>query len=328
MKSLSHYLYDSLTDLCCVASLVGIWARFIEPSWLSVTVKKLTLDHLPPAFHGFRIVHISDLHLSDKTSTKLLRHLQTTLQNLAPDIIVFTGDFICYSQLPNPEKLHQILQGWRHVAPVIACLGNHDYELYVTQRHGLPQIHTTPSPFILRAIKRLLCRRLHPKAQDCLPQHLSPHPILLDVLKETGIQLLRQTSYSVERSGQKLLFSGVDDLWAGGGSIVLPPDLQDAPYNVAHIVLAHNPDSVDLVQNMPPGLILSGHTHGGNINIPWVRSRIRSVRNSQRLQGLHSVGKHQLYVNRGLGSPYPLRLFARPELTLIELCTASRGSHE
>lgn len=307
---------DTLTDWICFASFVGLWPRFIEPKWLKIQTLALCLPRLPYAFQGFKIAHLSDLHLNDRSSLSLLSKVKTALQAYEPDLICFTGDFLCYSQLPQDSKLKQILQTWVHIAPVVACLGNHDYCSYVTQRNGLPQIKQSPSPFLIRALKRLMCRRRHTQAQDCLRHNLKANDQLVATLKEIGVNLLQNNSFEIFRGSQKLSILGLEDLWACSQGLLATPSMAEVK---AHIILAHNPDTIELLHHMPPALVLSGHTHGGNINLPWISQKMRSVCDSSRLSGLHRVQAHRLYINRGLGNPYPLRLFARPELTFIEL---------
>jgi predicted MPP superfamily phosphohydrolase len=111
-------------------------------------------------------------------------------------------------------------------------------------------------------------------------------------------------------------------------------------------VLSHNPDTAALLQPWRVDLQLSGHTHGGQIVIPglgplprridqlrrrlprrWRRGYLsdrcaKVVRHWEWSQGLHQVGDNQLYVNRGLGTYLPGRLWCPPEVTVIRLITA------
>jgi predicted MPP superfamily phosphohydrolase len=313
VKNPLHSALDFFTDGICLLSLIGIWLRFIETKWLQTSRLTVVLSRLKSNFNGFKLAHLSDLHLGARSSLYLLKQLQVKLEKEKPDLICFTGDLLCYSQLDYLSTLKDILVGWRRVAPVVICLGNHDYHTYVTQRDGLPHIQSKPSPFILRAFKRLFKRRSHPLAHQCLTHYLEPDPRLLELLKSCDILCLQGQMTEIIKEDQTLKLLGLDDLWAASLK------LKSSVYKEADIILAHNPDTIDLLKEMPSSLILSGHTHGGNINLPWIRKRVRSTQHPNRLAGLFLVDQHQIYINRGLSSPYPLRFLARPELSLFTL---------
>src|ERR1700722_3315000 len=97
------------------------------------------------------------------------------------------------------------------------------------------------------------------------------------------------------------------------------PDLAFKDYNPAYtgIVLAHNPDCGPELKNYPGDVILSGHTHGGQINLPWLWKRFTLMKNMQYKRGLWKIGNKFMYVNRGIGSVMKFRWFAIPEILLL-----------
>jgi predicted MPP superfamily phosphohydrolase len=94
------------------------------------------------------------------------------------------------------------------------------------------------------------------------------------------------------------------------------------PPSAPTVVLSHNPDSfVDLLDR-PFDWMLSGHTHGGQVNIPLFGPPLLPVRHRQFAAGQFSLAGKNLYVNRGLGWGLRIRFNARPEVTVFTLTKA------
>lgn len=134
------------------------------------------------------------------------------------------------------------------------------------------------------------------------------------------IQCLVNDGMWLERGGQKLFIAGVDDF------VQSFPDLDEAldklPAGENCILLSHNPDMVDETRHEPRvKLMLSGHTHGGQINFPLLGAPIiPSSTGGKYVQGLYELPHTKLFVSRGLGTVTPpIRFNCRPEINLIEL---------
>ena len=96
-------------DLWCIVSGIGIWPRYIEPNILRVTRISLPIAHLPFELIGLKILQFSDLHWNHQFSSFLQKKLIHKINALKPDLIVFTGDFLCCSKLENREGLKNTL---------------------------------------------------------------------------------------------------------------------------------------------------------------------------------------------------------------------------
>lgn len=129
------------------------------------------------------------------------------------------------------------------------------------------------------------------------------------------IKVLRNESITV----QGLNIFGIDDLW--GTNFDPAKAMKDYDQSKASLVLCHNPDAADLdVWNSYHGWILSGHTHAGQVRIPFWGSPILPVHNKNYDQGIKRIsGNRTLYINRGLGHSIPIRFNARPEVTIFTL---------
>jgi hypothetical protein len=135
-------------------------------------------------------------------------------------------------------------------------------------------------------------------------------------LKRRGVGVLRNTHTLFERHGDRLALVGVDDstvrrhdLGAALGGLRAP---------VPKILLSHNPNLIRQAAEAKVDLMLSGHTHGGQINLPAINKRSR--RRWTFWRGYGQLEQTQIYVNRGLGTVVvPVRYQCPPEITLIEL---------
>ncbi len=145
------------------------------------------------------------------------------------------------------------------------------------------------------------------------------------VRRARGIHDLTNRYRTVEHRSARICIGGVDDFEAGRPRLVLPPpETRDLT-----VVLAHSPDQAEHCRRAYDAvdLIVSGHTHGGQVRLPFLRAPINSARRSDLYeQGLRRRPWTQVYVSRGLGtSRLPLRFFARPEVSVLTLTRAPRG---
>ncbi len=271
---------DALRLFLGAAAAVGttpLYARWIEPGWVDVRQIRISLPNLPEAFHGFRIVQLSDLHFDGVwgASRFLPRWLQW-VERLRPHAVVITGDWITsWEGIAEMEDALPWLQRLQAPEGVFSVLGNHDHWVAASE------------------VRRLLAR--------------------------AGIRELRNQVHVWKRGRARLALAGVDDAWSG------EPDwdaVRDAvPPGVPAIFLVHEPDFADYVADLKVfALQLSGHSHGGQVKLPGWGPPLLPRFGQKYPEGLYRVGGMTLYTNRGLGVVPPrIRLFCRPEITLVEL---------
>lgn len=143
--------------------------------------------------------------------------------------------------------------------------------------------------------------------------------ILRDAFSRVGITELRNAGTRISIGEQSLWLCGVEDLWEG------IPDLDRALTGRREeeftLLLSHNPDFAELVNPLVIDLMLSGHTHGGQIQFFGVAPITNSRYGSKYLEGIRQHGGCRTYVSRGIGAvEVALRIGSEPEITLIELC--------
>jgi uncharacterized protein len=270
---------------------------------LSVERLEIPIRGLPLSLDGIRLVQLSDLHWDGlRLSQGLLQQAIAATNAAKPDLIVLTGDYV--TEEPEPiDQLAEHLRGLHSRYGIYAILGNHD----LRYPHSQAKITTA--------------------------------------LTQAGIHVLwDQVAYPL---GDCLALVGLRDYWSCRFNPT--PVMSGLDPNLPRIVLSHNPDSAKTLQKWRVDLQLSGHTHGGQVVLPgfgpvvtglktlrqtlpkrwhrWLRmiggSCDKTVQNWQWAQGLHCVGENLLYVNRGLGTYLPGRLFCRPEVTVLTLVSKS-----
>ncbi|HMP72896.1 MAG TPA: phosphodiesterase YaeI [Kiritimatiellia bacterium] len=229
-----------------------------------------------------RLAHLSDLHYSRYTS---LRHIGQAVHlaiQAQPDLICLTGDFVD-DIAPDPALYCETLRPLAQAAPTFACLGNHDGGAWLTRIKGRP---------------------------------LPPDPVI-ELLKEAGIHVLRDHTEDLPLNHRHLLLTGVHDLWS---KPIDPARARLLPSAHRRIVLAHNPDTKDLLAKQPWDLMLSGHTHGGQLRLPVVGGRLTApVQDDRFIEGLHPWRNRHLYITRGVGALYGVRINCPPEVSVLDL---------
>lgn len=263
------------------AALLGAYAHFIEPRWQRVKRIDIPLRRLDAAFDGYRIAQISDIHLNEHMTRDLLNKAITRILKLKPDLIVITGDFMTYR-----------VQEDLHVAG-----------------ETLGQLHAPDGVYFV------------PGNHDYMEDNLVPE--LRKILPAAGIQDLSNRVHTITRSRllrkSHLHIAGVDDLVARQAR--LDQVLDSLPDDGAAILLAHEPDFADMVAPYDRiDLQLSGHSHGGQLRVPFYGTLYGPQHGLRYSAGLYDVDDLKLYVNVGLGTvTLPIRFNCRPEITLITL---------
>jgi predicted MPP superfamily phosphohydrolase len=137
-------------------------------------------------------------------------------------------------------------------------------------------------------------------------------------LRKRGIEVLRNRHIPLRERGDVLHIAGVDDYRYGAD---LETAMRGIPADAATILLAHNPRLVTLAASYGVGLVLSGHTHGGQVNLPLLGTVYgRSPEDMRFKKGWDRFGSTQIYVSRGIGTVVlPWRLRCPAEVPQCEL---------
>lgn len=267
-----------LAALFASPALIGLYAWQVEPRWVEIVRRPLPIRNLPPALVGRTLVQISDLHIGQRFDWQMFLPALAEITVLAPDIVVYTGDFVTYNDPTQFEQLSEFLP----FAPTgtlgtVAILGNHDYG------HGWSE------PLVANRVAELVTGR--------------------------GITVLRNTLVEIEG----FTIAGIDDLW---GTNYAPEEvLSRLAADDPALVLCHNPDVLDQpVWGNYRGWVLAGHTHGGQVRPPFLPPPLLPVQNDRYAAGVYLFEDGRtLYINRGIGHLWQVRLNVRPEITVFTL---------
>jgi uncharacterized protein len=309
---------DILWDGFCLASIVGIWPRFIEPRLL----KTIRLKIPATIKKNLKIVQFSDLHFSKKMPDAFLSKILKRITQEKPDILVFTGDFLCFSQLEDPSRLLAFLSQMPK-APLgnFAVLGNHDYASFVSiGKSGNYSLIDREGSSILKGFQRMMAP-LKPTGiiDEGIPS-IPLHQPLIDLLAKSPFTLIENTSQTIDAYGSTLGIVGLGEYSMGK---MREPKVPKADFT---LTLLHNPDGA---RHLPPcDLILSGHTHGGQVNLPWLRKRFIVMEDTRLCKGLVKLDNGWIYISRGVGSVVPFRWFCPPEIVSIILESCYTLKHE
>lgn len=312
--------YNFLWNIWCCISIIGIWPRYIEPNLLFLNHKKIPIKQLPSDLVGFKILQFSDLHLNEGISDHFIKKLCRKINLANPDLIVFTGDFLCYSKLIQKERLKELLKAIPQAKyGNYAILGNHDYEKYVfiNQDGDYDCEDKVVKSSLLRGFKRLFSTiTITKKFADSLCE-LKPNNELIELLKESSFQLLHNETEGVLVNSSKLNICGLGEYMAGQLNPIQAFKNYDRDF--PGIILAHNPDSLRYLKGYPGEVAFCGHTHGGQINIPFLAHKFLLLENRKFKRGLIKDGNRLVYINRGIAGVLNFRCFSPPEILLAEL---------
>lgn len=298
-----------LWDGFCFFSLVGIYPRFIEPNRL--TVSYLKLSH--PLLKNLKIVQFSDLHFSHRTSSHFLNKLSRTINQEQGDLVVFTGDFLCNSVVEDEERLVLFLNSIK--APhCLAIVGNHDYNTPIGINSEGNYDTLSKKPELIQGLIRLFTSLSPTKIVTPSAKNAMIHSSLSNLLTKTPFNLLHNQSTTLSYNNCTFNVVGLAEYMTGQ---ITPHAFDGINPSYPTLVLLHNPDGVPSIDSCPGDLILSGHTHGGQLNLPWFWKRFTLLENFTFKSGLKNVSNKKLYINRGVGSSFPFRLFSPPEVTVI-----------
>ena len=136
-------------------------------------------------------------------------------------------------------------------------------------------------------------------------------------LKKSG-QNIRHMAKPIEKNGQRIWIGGSGDLWEDELGIDIA--FQNVPEGECKILLAHNPDTADQNFLTRIDLMISGHTHGGQVKIPWIGTPHLPVVNKKYSNGFIKAEKCHIFISRGIGwTLMPIRINCPPEIAILEL---------
>jgi predicted MPP superfamily phosphohydrolase len=275
--------------------LCPLYATRVEPYWLEVSKVEMGLEGLPTALDGLTVAQLGDFHLGQDVSRDQVRRAVEMTNALNPDLIVLMGDFVTGSASYSAACAEELSRLEARYG-TYAVLGNHD--------------NWTDADEVSAKVGA------------------------------AGIDVLRDEARAVDVGESRLWLLGIEDtgftagyfggffgdfraVWDGKRQR-LAEMLDAVPDDELRLLLVHNPDFTEMLPEGRIDLALCGHTHGGQVRVPFVGAPVvPSFFGGKYASGLVQGASTLVYVNRGIGLISPaLRFNCRPEVTLLYL----RGS--
>jgi uncharacterized protein len=264
---------------------VGAWSFFGEARWFEITRRQIAIKGLSPGLNNLRIVQLSDIHHGPWMSLAWVRQIIDAANALAPDVVALTGDYI-YNGVDYVQPMALELARLCARVGVVGVMGNHDW-------WGGGEL--MKSAFAKEGVPLIDNARVFVTPQRRL----------------------------VQRASEGLCIAGVGDLWED--KCLYEKALGGVPGGMPRILLSHNPDVAEESQFLQSGyrvdLMLSGHTHGGQISLPGIGAPVTNSAFGQKYaKGLVAGPVCPVFISRGLGmTVMPVRVGVRPEISVIEL---------
>jgi uncharacterized protein len=265
----AFFFWTYVTGLC-----VCFYGVVIRRWWFITRRLDIPIRGLDKKFDGYRIVHLSDLHVGGLTPAWWAKRWIDAANEEAPDATVVTGDMVT-SGVAFHRDIAELVGKLEAKDGAFVIMGNHDYF-----GEGEP---------------------------------------LISLLVEHGARVLRNEGTTLERDGARVFLAGIDDTWTKRAD--LDRALEARPNGVPTILLAHDPDRFPQYAKRGIDLVLSGHTHGGQIAVPFLARWINASKLAHHFHlGLYKHGDSTLYVHPGLGTTGPpIRLGVAPAVVVLTL---------
>jgi len=251
-------------------------------------VERVTLSfpNLPVGFDGTTVAVLSDLHAGVRRGGAAgIRKVVEDVNALRPDVVVLLGDMVHVGRRAARHLPH--LSELRARDGIWACLGNHEHGFVWFSRYLGPSRGPSVAEW----------RRTY---------------------ADLGVELLVNEARPLEKNGSRVWLVGVDDAYSGHDD--LPAALEGTENGEFRLVITHHPDLIDDPSSSEVGLVLAGHTHGGQVHMPILGPVHVSCRKPrERARGLVHANGTTMYVTRGAGEALPIRFRCPREIPLITL---------
>lgn len=261
-----------------VLIFIILYARFIGTKGIKINEYKIVNESIVDAYHGLKIVHLSDIHYGSIVNSKKLCKIVDKINEIKPDIVVLTGDLLDQKYQYNTEE-------------IISCLSRINARL---GKYAISGNHDLPIEDYYNIIENANFINLDNK-YDLIYDGTNT-PIVISGMSSN---IIDTTDIGVKTESFNNYIKDND---------------------VYSILLMHEPDYADYLNLDNYDLILAGHTHGRQVNIPLISNIFLPIMGKKYYNGYYRLNNTDLYVSSGLGtSGLRLRLFQKPSFNLYRI---------
>ena len=278
-----HSFFKKIFIILLIIFSILLYSRFISTSGLKVKEYKIEHTSITSNFHGLKIIHLSDIHYGRIINKKRMEEIVEKINFLRPDIVVLTGDLIDKDSTLTTQYIEELSNVLSRIEVSIgkyAIKGNHDYI-----ESGWENI-----------------------------------------ISNSGfIDLNNNYEYIYKDGYEPILLSGLssmqDEIPFSNRYNTLQKEIKNESINsVYNILLIHEPDLINDINNDDYNLILAGHSHNGQIRLPIIGALIKPKGAQKYYDEYYKVNNTELYISSGLGtSNLDFRFFNRPSFNLYRL---------
>lgn len=270
-----------LVIIILILGLGLLYSRFIATSGLKVKEYKVVNNKITDSYHGLKIIHLSDIHYNSTINEKELNNIVDKVNEIKPDIAVLTGDLIDERLSYDKDIIINCLSKIEAKLGKFAVSGNHDI----------------PLDDYNYIIKESGFTSLDNKYE--LIYSKTSEPIIISGIgygdEDIGIKTEQYDKYISELKA--------DDIKP-----------------IYSILLVHEPDTVDNLDLNKYDLVLAGHSHGGQVRIPFIGKLYTPQGAKKYYDEYYKISNTDLYISSGLGtSMYKFRLFNRPSFNFYRI---------
>lgn len=275
-------LIKFLLILALIIILILLYARYIGTAGLITKEYKIETTELPESFNGLKIVHFSDLHYLRVTNSNALKTIVDEINLINPDIVFFTGDLI-----------------------------DKDFELTEKEEKELIEL--------LKSINSKYGKYSVIGNHD----YVKEEELLNNIYTNSDFILLKN-SYDIiySNNNDKIFIGGTDTYSYNKSDIDKTMEYFNNNENISYkIILTHEPDYTDnILSKYDIELILSGHSHNGQINIPYIKKLFLPYGSKKYYDNYYKVNNTDLFISSGIGeSRINMRLFNKPSINFYRI---------
>ena len=281
-KSKLKIFFQFLLLLIIICLIVLVWARFISTNGLKVNEIKIIDEKLPESFQGFKVVHFSDMHYGKTIDKGSLEKIVDKINYIVPDLVLFTGDLIDKDIEITDEVINDLT----------SVLGKID------ATHGKYSVKGNH-----------------------------------DYTSDSFIEIMENSEFIILENSYDLVYNDINEyIYLGGLSSSIKTEIdynkalgyfnqENINKEVFSIMMFHEPDNVDkLIEFQNIDLALAGHSHGGQIRLPFIGALFKVNGALKYPNDYYMVNDTELYVSYGLGtSNYPFRFMNKPSINFYRL---------
>lgn len=259
-----------------------IYARYGGTSGLITKEYKIESSLIGEDFDGLKVVHFSDLHYLRVTNNDKLKEIVDEINLIKPDIVFFTGDLIDKDFTLTDKDKDDLING---LSSIKAKYGKYA----VIGNHDY--------------VKNI--------------------EIFKDIYSNSNFNLL-QNSYDIiySSNNDKLFIGGVDNYSYNEADINKVMEYFNDNSDISYkIILVHEPDYIDnILTSYNVNLVLAGHSHNGQINIPYIKNFFLPYGSRKYYENYYKVNDTDLYISSGIGeSSVNFRLFNKPSINFYRI---------